>query len=74
MIIFQRPCVLLDKSKKPTFVVNDKCTGCGVCSKLGCPAISVDAETGNAVIDQTQCIACNQCSQYCRFDAIGPKE
>ena len=74
VIIFQRPCVLLDKSKKPTFVVNDKCTGCGVCSKLGCPAISIDAETGNAVIDQTQCIACNQCAQYCRFDAIGPKE
>ncbi len=74
VIIFQRPCVLLDKSKKPTFVVNENCTGCGVCSTLGCPAISVDAETGNAVIDQTQCIACNQCAQYCRFDAIGPKE
>ncbi len=74
VIVFQHPCVLLDKSKKPSFVVNENCTGCGVCSKLGCPAISVDAETGNAVIDQTQCIACNQCAQYCRFDAIGPKE
>ncbi len=74
VIIFQRPCVLLDKSKKPTFEINENCTGCGVCSTLGCPAISVDAETGNAVIDQTQCIACNQCAQYCRFDAIGPKE
>lgn len=72
VIVFQHPCVLLDKSKKPTFVVSDKCTACGVCTKLGCPALSVDAETGCAVIDQTQCIGCNQCAQYCRFDAIGP--
>lgn len=74
VIIFQHPCVLLDKSKKPTFVVNENCTACGVCTKLGCPALSVDEETGCAVIDQTQCIGCNQCAQYCRFDAIGPKE
>jgi indolepyruvate ferredoxin oxidoreductase alpha subunit len=70
VIVFQHPCVLLDKSKKPVFEVNANCTGCGVCTKLGCPAISRDPETGIAIIDSNQCVGCNQCAQYCRFDAI----
>ena len=70
VIIFQGPCVLLDKSPKPTCFVNETCTACGVCKTLGCPAISSDSESGTCSIDQDLCIGCNQCVQYCRYGAI----
>lgn len=70
VIIFQGPCVLLDKSPKPVCEVNENCTACGVCVTLGCPAISSDPDSGVCSIDKDLCIGCNQCVQYCRFDAI----
>jgi len=70
VLIFKSPCVLLDKSKKPVYFVNEKCTACGVCSTLGCPAISRDPKCGLASIDASMCVGCGQCSQYCRFDAM----
>lgn len=74
VIIFQGPCVLLNKSAKPLCEVNEKCTACGVCKTLGCPAISSDPETGICSIDTDLCIGCNQCVQYCRYDAIELKK
>lgn len=74
VIIFKRPCVLLDKTPKPSMAVNENCTGCGVCKTLGCPAISCDPETGISSIDPSLCISCNQCVQYCAFDAIEPRK
>lgn len=71
VLIFKSPCILLDKKMiKPAFAVNDKCTGCGVCTTIGCPAISRDGGTGLAFIDPGMCVGCGQCAQYCRFDAI----
>ena len=71
VLIFKSPCILLDKKNvKPPYHVNAKCTGCGVCTTLGCSAISRDEETGLAGIDAAMCVGCGQCSQYCRFDAI----
>ncbi|MBR3689597.1 MAG: 4Fe-4S binding protein [Eggerthellaceae bacterium] len=70
VLIFKSPCILLDKSKKPVYEVNSKCTACGVCSTLGCPAISRDPEHGIASIDASMCVGCGQCAQYCRLDAI----
>ena len=69
VIIFKRPCVLLDRHVEPPYFVSS-CTGCGVCITLGCPAIGKDPESGLAYIDQTSCIGCGQCAQYCRFNAI----
>lgn len=69
VIIFKRPCVLLERKRdEPYFVAS--CTGCGVCITLGCPAIGKDPQTGLAYIDGTSCIGCGQCAQYCRFNAI----
>ena len=69
VIIFKRPCVLLERTRQePYFVAS--CTGCGVCVTLGCPAIGKDAETGLSYIDAASCIGCGQCAQYCRFNAI----
>lgn len=69
VIVFKRPCVLLERRREePFFVAN--CTGCGVCLTLGCPAIGKEEGTGLSYIDAGLCIGCGQCAQYCRFDAI----
>lgn len=70
VIVFKAPCVLLHRVRKPEFFVNGNCRSCGVCTSLGCPAISKDPETGIAAIDAAQCIGCGQCAQYCAFSAI----
>lgn len=74
VIVFQGPCVLLDKSPKKSYVVTPDCTGCGICKTLGCPAIASDPETGISSIDPDLCIGCDQCRQYCNFGAIEPRE
>ena len=81
VIITRWPCALkkfseqdyveFDLSKK-TFIVDvDKCKGCKICIKTGCPSLSFDKETNKAVIDQNTCIGCSVCAQSCPFDAIG---
>ncbi|WP_165054807.1 MULTISPECIES: thiamine pyrophosphate-dependent enzyme [unclassified Adlercreutzia] len=70
VLIFRAPCVLLERKRRPPYAVSASCTGCGVCTTLGCPALARDAETGTAFIDAGLCIGCGQCAQYCRFDAI----
>lgn len=74
VLIFRRPCVLLDRTRHPAFFVNASCTACGVCVSIGCPAIARDPETGWASIDPVQCIGCGQCAQYCAFSAIEQRE
>ena len=70
VIISRRPCALLKyvKHNPPLKVDQDKCKGCKMCLKLGCPAISV--ENGKAVINHTQCVGCGICSELCKFDSI----
>ncbi|WP_154825369.1 indolepyruvate ferredoxin oxidoreductase subunit alpha [Massiliimalia timonensis] len=70
VVISRRPCVLLKHVKhNPPFQVNkDKCTGCKMCMKIGCPAISF--KDGKSQIDFTQCVGCNVCTQLCHFNAI----
>ena len=67
VIIAQRPCALLDKSAKPKVVVND-CRNCGICMRLGCPAIS-KGENG-VKIDPIQCVGCEVCVKVCPFGAL----
>ncbi|WP_229407953.1 indolepyruvate ferredoxin oxidoreductase subunit alpha [Massiliimalia massiliensis] len=70
VIISRRPCALLKyvKHNPPLKVNADKCTGCKMCMKIGCPAISF--KNGKSTIDFTQCVGCNVCTQLCRFNAI----
>jgi len=78
IIITQRPCMLgrrdfLEK-RPPLFVDPDKCTGCKACLRIGCPAITWEAdagEKGQARIDKVLCVGCGVCQQLCRFDAFG---
>lgn len=70
LVISRRPCVLLKyvKHNPPLHVNPDKCTGCKMCMKIGCPAISI--KDGKSKIDFTQCVGCNVCTQLCHFNAI----
>ncbi|MBO5162826.1 MAG: indolepyruvate ferredoxin oxidoreductase subunit alpha [Ruminococcus sp.] len=70
VIISRRPCALLKYVKhNPPFKVDaDKCVGCKMCMKLGCPAISIKDK--KAVIDHTQCVGCGICKEQCKIGAI----
>ncbi len=70
VIITRRPCVLIDKASiKDSLCVSDTCKNCGVCMKLGCPAI-VKGEN-KVHIDASLCIGCGLCADVCPFHAIG---
>lgn len=71
VIISRRPCALLKyvKHNAPLKVNSDKCVGCKMCMKLGCPAISM--RDGKAVIDHTQCVGCGICQELCKIGEIG---
>ena len=70
VIITRSPCALLKSVKrKPALKIDiDKCKGCKMCMKIGCPAISF--KDGKAKIDDTLCVGCDVCKQMCKFGAI----
>ena len=70
VIISRRPCALLKyvKPKAPIAVELDKCRGCKVCMRIGCPALSI--KEGKARVDSTLCVGCGVCQQLCAFDAL----
>lgn len=70
VIITKSPCILLNKSKKPFYIVHiDKCKKCGMCMKPGCPAMTKN-EDRTIHIDDTMCTGCGLCETLCKFDAI----
>ncbi|MBE6596087.1 MAG: indolepyruvate ferredoxin oxidoreductase subunit alpha [Ruminococcaceae bacterium] len=71
VIITKSPCVLLKGQKFPNKCVADpeKCKKCGMCLKIGCPAITKQAD-GTIKIDETMCNGCGLCKNYCKFNAI----
>lgn len=82
VIITRWPCVLkkfteLDKQefseafKSKCEVDHDKCIGCKMCIKTGCPAISFNKETKKSSINKEQCVGCEVCMQVCPKQAIG---
>jgi len=79
VLVARRECALLPEIRKrwvPLEVVEEKCTGCGICFRIGCPAIlksdEVDAKSGKplALIDGDLCTGCEVCAQLCPHDAI----
>jgi indolepyruvate ferredoxin oxidoreductase alpha subunit len=81
LIITNRPCVMMEKFD-PSLVHQvdpELCEGCGMCLRLGCPAIVPGEEirsekTGKvrrkAVIDDALCRGCTVCEQVCKQEAI----
>lgn len=75
VIIAKAPCALLKGQKFPYKCVADaeKCKKCGMCLKIGCPAITKQAD-GTVKIDETMCNGCGLCKSYCKFGAINKVE
>jgi len=71
VIITKSPCVLLKGQKFPNKCVADPeaCKKCGMCLKIGCPAITKQTD-GTIRIDETMCNGCGLCKSYCKFNAI----
>jgi indolepyruvate ferredoxin oxidoreductase alpha subunit len=85
VVITGRPCTLIPEFERrtPHQVLEDRCTGCGSCMDLGCPAISVrrrDRRTLNGeafevtftTIDSRACTGCTMCVSVCSHSAIVP--
>lgn len=75
VIIAKAPCALLKGQKFPYVCECDSanCKKCGMCLKIGCPAITKQ-EDGTIKIDQTMCNGCGLCKSYCKFNAINKVE
>ncbi len=68
VIVAKRPCALLDRNYPAPCTVSD-CRKCGMCFKLGCPAIEKQAD-GSAKINASLCVGCGLCEKVCKFGAI----
>ncbi len=73
VIIARRPCALIVEQTEPRLcVLAEACTGCRMCMRIGCPAISFANRKSN--IDPALCVGCGLCQQLCKFGAIVPEE
>lgn len=76
VVISKGPCVFLPTyPPKFTYAVNEKCNGCSMCFRVGCPAIfkgEIDTTTKQpkALIDPLLCVGCDICAQVCPHAAI----
>lgn len=77
VVIVDGPCFFVGPGATGTYWVDaDTCTACGMCFRLGCPAIiqseQVNAKTGKhkAEIDPVLCTGCDMCAQVCPTGAI----
>ena len=86
VIVTNQPCVLVDyyHPQTPLRVIEEDCTGCGLCVDVGCPAIIVTRhgtetkKSGREVdlkfvrIETVACTGCNLCIETCGPKVIVP--
>lgn len=79
VVITRYPCALKKYTKEDLTefgklgkctVDPDKCIGCRLCVKTGCPALIYNKDTKKVNIDASQCTGCEICSQVCPKQAI----
>lgn len=71
LIIAKEPCPLAYRQKLTTGirVQEDKCKKCGMCLKIGCPALERDEEK-RVSVNESMCVSCGLCKQVCKFSAL----
>ncbi len=83
VLITRGPCVLLPAARlhwQPLTINSELCNGCGLCFRLGCPAILKSAvldvryQRPKALIDATLCTGCAVCAELCPREAIAGVE
>ena len=76
LIVAYAPCRIAAKLTKEGLCAVDeaKCKACGMCFKMGCPAMTRGQEVApvrfQMKIDPSLCAGCKQCQQVCKFGAI----
>lgn len=68
VIIARRPCVLITKQQNKPYAASDACRNCGMCLKMGCPAIEKGEKSVTIVPER--CNGCGLCASICPFGAI----
>jgi indolepyruvate ferredoxin oxidoreductase alpha subunit len=83
VIVSKAPCALLTAAERrrsgeypPSYYVDPEiCNSCKRClNRLSCPAMYLDPENEQAVIDETLCNLCGTCVSVCPQGAIKQKE
>jgi len=79
VVVVREECVFVERPGPGVLtVLTEPCTACGICFKVGCPAILKDeahlfrGKRPKAMIDPLMCTDCDICRQVCPFDAIVP--
>lgn len=74
VIIARRPCALIPTGKGPkgrsAGVDREKCTACGQCIRIMCPALTAGPDK-KPVVDPETCNSCGLCVNVCAFGALG---
>ncbi|HPJ69564.1 MAG TPA: indolepyruvate ferredoxin oxidoreductase subunit alpha [Candidatus Mcinerneyibacteriales bacterium] len=73
VVITYNPCMLIRRKKfdiKKYRVNEDKCINCGLCLKVGCPAVVKNEDETKSHIVESLCTGCSVCAQVCPKDAI----
>ncbi len=78
VVITKRPCVLIEKKKPQEKLVfdEDRCVACGMCFRIGCPALEVETrEDGKKIpsVNYAICVHCGLCTKLCRPGALSMK-
>lgn len=73
VVISRRPCALIPSGKgnksEIARVDYNKCTACGQCIRIMCPALTAGGDK-KPVIDPETCNSCGLCVNVCKFDAL----
>ncbi len=71
VVIARQPCVITARKmgirRRPYHVDRERCTGCGICVRFGCPAIEMPDELSSI---SDLCSGCGVCAQLCPQGAI----
>ena len=78
VVITRHPCALIEKGREIEEFVHwneDKCVACGMCLKIGCPAMERHGKKNKQPkINMSLCYHCGMCAQMCKPGALTMKK